>query len=727
MIHTRNSTPTPSHEPPRAKRWTIRALSIALAGLLAACGGRGTEVHTQTPTVTQAPEVAPGVEADTPQAGGELRIYVPRNTSSLDPLRGSRVEVGAMLSLVYEKLIRLDGNLRLAPALAESWEPIDASGKAWKISLRKGATWQPTGEPFTAADVLYTYGLLKSEAYEYSPYAYHLDWIESLTALDDSTLMLRAVHPGAQALHALTFPVVSKRHFAYGKQPIGTGPYIMDKAERSIGFHFTVNSLWWRTPPHIESVTAICVNDSISALTDLQDGLLNYLPIRAATGASFREMGDVGVLQSRTRQSEALLINHANIALRDVNVRKAIAYAIDRKGIITKAYLGRAFATDVPISPSSWLYAAELASYDYNPELARDMLAQAGWVDLDADGVADKQTADGEFTTLKLTLLVNDTPESAYRKDVANQIRQDLLEIGIDASIVAARWSGEDDEYSPMLETHSFDLALAGFNMDPCPDLTDFVGTGGSRNYGQYSNAEMDALLDDFRSATAENDIVSRSRAVQQHFVDEVPYVHLYFVDASIVYNNHLKFPSDIMADINDESPYAGIEKWYFDAPGRQSFAPIDLELEAKWSQFDKNGVLEDVPEEGMEAGTSPSATPTATPSPTDDAAETDTQTEKPRSDTPRPTERASTPKPTQKPAEKPQSTPKPTQKPTPKPTKAPEEEPEDIPEEGGRPTKKPTKTPEPESKPKKTPQPESVPEERPTKAPLEPGEDQIL
>lgn len=112
-------------------------------------------------------------------------------------------------------------------------------------------------------------------------------------------------------------------------------------------------------------------------------------------------------------------------------VRQAIAYALDRRDIISKAYYNHAFACDVPVPPDSWLYDSASKIYDTDVAKARDLLEDAGWADYDEDGVLDKREGDS-ISRMRLTLLVNDTPDNQVRKDVAALIKARLALVGIE-------------------------------------------------------------------------------------------------------------------------------------------------------------------------------------------------------------------------------------------------------------------------------------------------------
>lgn len=591
----------------------LALLSIVLFGC--------TAVSDNTEPVPQiSANLEAALEEEVAQSGGELYIYIPSNAPSLDPLYCDTREMQNALSLVYEPLIRYDSTQRLSPVLAESWDALDETGTTWRINLRREVSWQGTADRLSAADVVYTMDLLRSEAYADSPYRALMDRIVSYEALDDYTLEIKAGEPGTFALHSLVFPIVSQKHFRLKKQPVGTGPYVMTFADPRQGLVFEANAAWWRRTPYIERVVALCMADNTAAMGALKMFELNYVPTNLLTASQYREQGETGILEVQSQQAEMMLINHNNVVLQDVNVRKAIAYALDRRDIISKVYLNHAFAIDVPLAPDSWLYSADYKRYDTNLELAKELLREAGYTDKDGDGLLDRDNGEG-VSTLRLRLLVNDTPDNQSRKETAANIKEQLEKVGLAADVLALTWTQESNEYLRALQDGSFDLALVGFNMDMCPDLRAFLSAGGAQNYGKYYSSEMDKRLDAFAQSISEKDAINAMGQIQELFVEDLPFIQLYFRTASIVYSETLQVEG--LTQARESMPYAGIEKWHFDAKGRRMFSGYAFKGLSDWGAYD----TQPRPAQAQ-GGSTASVSPQETPDGQQTAEELETQNE---------------------------------------------------------------------------------------------------
>ena len=584
----------------------VAALGVALALLLMTAAGCAQNASVGPSPTATAPEAI--VEEDTlPQNGGQLLLPMPFNPPSFDPLLTNTKEMQAILSLVYEPLLRYDASNRLSLSLAESWEPADEAGLSWRIRLRSDVMWHNSADSLTSEDVLYTIELLKSDAYKSSPYASAMSSIASYKAEDSRTILITGAEPGNAVLHALTFPVVSHSRFTSGKM-VGTGPYKVKYAEKATGMELEANDRWWRQPPYIGSILAYAVADNETALAMLSIHKLNFVTTEVLTAGKYREEGVTKVFEIMTQQSEVLLINHNKPKFQDVRVRQAIANALDRREIISKAYLNHAFSCDVPVPPDSWLYDPSSKVFDFNVEKAKGLLEQAGYKDRDGDGIADDENGN----PFSVILLVNDTPDNQVRKDVAQLIKAQLLKIGIDAQITQLLWSRDKNEYSKALDAGAFDLALAGFSLDRNFNLDVLLKAGGARNYGGYKDEQMEELLGNVKKAVLDKDIKAAAAAVQKRFVEQLPFIHLYFRTNSIVYSDNLKGISDLRGiDV-----LRTVEKWNFDTAGRTFYSGnIVSALTAQTPPPEVTPTPEATPKSG--ATPTPKATPTSKVTPT--------------------------------------------------------------------------------------------------------------
>lgn len=524
-----------------------------ILALLALCGSSCKKAETtqrviRTPAPTQTPEP---VAAE----GGELRLSMPVNVDITDPLHVNTEEMLAFFSLIYEGLISIDKQGMCTPAIAESWA-CDDSGRVWTVKIRAAAAWQDDGTMVDADDVVFTYEKLKVMG-DSSYYSYCLKRIESIEKLDASTVKITMYLPGIASLYALTFPI-EKSGVENANVPVGTGPYkyVYSSGDQT---RLTVNDGWWRQRPYIDNITFYERESSEVALASYQAGQLDFVQTSQVSAGKYGQDEATTVFDMLTQNVEVMLVNFDNEALRDLNVRKAIIYGINRGRIITNVYMNRAQEADVLVAPDSWLYDSKYKIYDYSMEKSVELLEQAGYKDIDGDGVAEKDGS--SYQKLKLRLIVNDSTD-ATRSEAAELIKSQLIQVGIDIEIVKLAYSafGTENEYVTAIETGDFDLALAGFNVSRDADITEFISESGSRNYGGYSNAALTKLTMNLIKSASEANYRYNSAQLQAMLTSELPLITLYFRLNSIVYTSELKG----LTDVRKPDILKNIDKWYF-------------------------------------------------------------------------------------------------------------------------------------------------------------------
>lgn len=536
--------------------WIKRAAAAFVAAafiIISGCTGKGAD--TASPTVTLPPVIPLPTPTAPPAKGGTLRLSMPVNADKTDPLRVNTEEMLILYSLVFESLLIVDGKGQLTPGLAENWSS-DETGTVWTIKLRAAARWHDTGAPITAADVVQSYNRIVNLSTS-SYYSYVTRRVASMEAAEDGSLVVTMKQQGVSALYALTFPVTESQSTATGNYPAGTGPYkfsfVSDEMVR-----LERNDNWWKQAPNIDFVEFYARESNEISLASYAAGQLDMVFTSSLTVGRYRDDKNTAVLDMMTQNAEVMLLNFSNQNLRDVRVRQALAYAIDRSRIITNVYMNRARASDVPVPPDSWLYESKSAVYDYNAELAFSLFAEAGWTDVDEDGFLEKDGA--HYSELTLTLLVNDSTDGV-RRTAADLIKTQLEALGVHVEVVAAAYTLGDDtsEYLQKLANGEFDLALAGFNIGYDCNLSPYLNGSGIRNYGKYANAALEQLVINVNTATAEGEYRAAASALQMAFVEELPFITLYFRLNSVLYN------TDIMgiSEMREPDVLRNIASWY--------------------------------------------------------------------------------------------------------------------------------------------------------------------
>jgi len=496
-----------------------------------------------------------------PVRKGTLRIPMPMNLSSTNPLLVESKDMASIFSLIFEGLMQYDENLIPKPHLAESWE-VSPDGESWIFHLRKGIYWHKTDKEFTAEDVIFTLDFLTSEGTN-SIYKKSLMDISSYKALDDHTVEIKTKTPSCRVLASMTFPVLSADYYhdkldKADVLPVGTGPYQVTKYEKRKQMTLTANEKWWKEQPYIPTIILKAVPDNETALAAYEAKELDIVPTDILTASKYEEAGDTEVHQFLTQHYEFLAPQFDHPFLKDKRVRQAIAYAIDKKEIISKVYLNHAVAVDVPIPPDSWLHDSKWRKYDHNIKEAQKLLEEAGWKDSDGDKILEKKIK-GKTTKASFTLYTNDNPENPERKEAAAFIQKQLLDVGIDVKIKVLSW----DELLEVIANQDFDMILSGYYLDHWSDLSFAFHSSNidsGSNINAFSNEAIDQILE---KSSIQNDLEGfreQIQKLQDKLADELPYISLYFRTGSLIAREKVHG----IQGMREMDVYHGIEQWFF-------------------------------------------------------------------------------------------------------------------------------------------------------------------
>jgi peptide/nickel transport system substrate-binding protein len=211
----------------------------------------------------------------------------------------------------------------------------------------------------------------------------------------------------------------------------------------------------------------------------------------------------------------------------DRRVREAFAHAINKQELIDGVRLGLAREANGPIRPGTWAYTEKVVRYDYDPEKAKALLAQAGWKDRDGDGVIEDK--DGK----PFTLTIRTNQGNDERKKIAEIIQQRLKEVGINADIQLIEWAAFIKEF---VKPRRFEVVVLGLGTGTDPDQ--FVVWHSSQrgpdqmNRTGYANPEVDALLEAGRSSCVQSERLRYYHRIQEILAEDLPMIFLYYRDA---------------------------------------------------------------------------------------------------------------------------------------------------------------------------------------------------
>jgi peptide/nickel transport system substrate-binding protein len=332
----------------------------------------------------------PAAQAAQPKTGGTLRVGVPTDIASLDPV----VRGGApyeSIWLIYDRLVTYDDKLKPMPMLAESWD-VTPDFKQVKLNLRKGVTWH-TGREFTSDDVKWNFIRVQDPKAGYGDFAAQSAWFTGIDSPDKYTVILTSEQSRPSMFDFFQQFNMGDRMVLDGPdaktKASGTGPFTF--VEWVQGDHITIarNSNYWQSgkPYFDQIVTRIFAGDQPGLLA-LDGGTLDLLRTGAIPDVS-RLKSDPAyqVLVHPTSGTFYELAFLTSVKPFDNKlVRQAFNWAIDRQRNASQVFQGFAQPIDLQWSPSSPAYDADKNSvYTFNLDKAKALLQQAGVSNLETD------------------------------------------------------------------------------------------------------------------------------------------------------------------------------------------------------------------------------------------------------------------------------------------------------------------------------------------------------
>jgi peptide/nickel transport system substrate-binding protein len=485
-----------------------------------------------------------GLSAD-PAAAKTFRYAFQGDLNSLDPYTLNETFTLGALANVYEGLTRRDENLKIQPALAESWEIVDPL--RWRFHLRKGVKFQ-NGEDFTADDVVFSAERVRAQG---SELVTRLPSDAEVVKVDDHTVdfVLKTPNP---ILHAEwdSWSIMSKKwaeaNGATKPQPQtgkelnpwalkanGTGPFVIESHEPGVKTVYKPYAGWWDKAKkrfNVDEVVFTTIKAPATRVAALLSGevdLIEPVPVQdmkriqdnpttdVMTGAELRT---IHLFMDQKRDE----LKYSNVKgknpFKDVRVRKAFMEAIDIEAIKSKVMRGLATPTALMIAPLLYSRSAEFKRLPYDPADAKKLLAEAGYPD-----------------GFELTM---HCPNDRYVNDeaICQAATSMLARIGVKVTLQAqpkaqffgrAGPAGGYDTSFGMLgwTPSSFDSFNVLQNNAGCRDEK---GNGGPFNYGGYCNPKVDELA---KAILVETDVAKRDALIYDAFkilTDEVAFIPLH-------------------------------------------------------------------------------------------------------------------------------------------------------------------------------------------------------
>ncbi len=523
-----------------------------------------TAAETEAPEIaTQAAPAAEAVpEGGEPQYGGTLTFGIETEPPGFNPIQHDSWYEIWIYATSNQPLTTGGENFgtEVRPVLAESWETSE-DGLVWTLHLRQGVTWQD-GVPFTADDVIYW-----AEAIQ-SPDTIDVDWVQYRFSLndipykfekvDDYTITITTPEPVPNLLADICVPVIPKHYFVDNdialadmdksafntdNELLGTGPFRITEYRRGEAVIMDKYKDYWNGEPYLDQIIYRIVPDRAALLTAVKTGEVDYITLDPAEVEQLADATNVNIYQEPGDGVYHFRINTLKPHLHDARTRQAMLYALDRQAFVDSILLGYGRVADSTWSPYVTAYKPLEKEYTYDPEKAKALLAEVGWVP-GPDGFLVAENVEGVEAGTKFTLQIEVTSASKMQPSLLAQSYWQA--VGIDAQL-RQRDSNvfSDLNYSVPAMERDFDvfwtmIGSAGPNgvsynwLMANPTIEDSIMG--------YVNDEVTGL---FAQAKTTSDVATRDGYLDQAaniIWDELPFINIFYYDNLYAINKRVHF-----------------------------------------------------------------------------------------------------------------------------------------------------------------------------------------
>lgn len=434
---------------------------------------------------------------------------------------------GLLFESVFSMLVRTEfdenGKASLVGDLAESWET-ESDGAVWVFHLNENARFT-NGEPVTAEDVKFSLEQCMASAYT----SYKVDLIESIEVRDEHTVAINIGSYNARAPWCWRqVAIVNAKAYqadpeAYFENPIGSGAYKLETLDKTTGNYTLVrNDDYYGTPANIRTVSVRVIGDNNNAIIALQNGEVDYMYFSGGLYDLVKDDKSIATLQQPSGYGKWLMLNPNVEPLNNKYLRQAIGYAINYDAQVQLGYGGYAAADN-----TSFMYSAfsdpqpeGVAKYTYDPEKAKELIAQSG---------------------LSTPIDLGDIYGGSG--GAAELVQQNLADVGITVQPVSLESYAMVEAYLKGNYSIGIMGGIGGGFYVGADALYSMYGTGQGNNLAQYSNPEVDAMLIELMGTQDKTNYDAKLKEAMLKIVDDAGSFNLGRGAMFSAYNKNLKVP----------------------------------------------------------------------------------------------------------------------------------------------------------------------------------------
>jgi peptide/nickel transport system substrate-binding protein len=591
---------------PARRRAFLAGLTAFLLGLAALSAG-----------VAAGTSAGAASESGSPSAGKKTTFTVglTQDIDSINPFTGIAAAAYEIYQLNYETLTdygQVDFSAK--PALAESWDVSD-DGLTWTYHLRSGMKWSD-GQPLTARDVAYTFNRIRNGKYEQTNFGNYVSGISSVEATDDQTVVMKVKKPSPIMLHLFVYvlpehiwkDIDSKEVDSFGNEPgpegvVGSGPYIVKEHKKGQFIRLEANKNYFRGVPKVDELVFRVFSNKDSLAQALRRGEVDFADdlssnvfksLEGAAGVTTYPAKYYGFNEIAMNVGAALddgtPIGDGHPALKDKQVRIAIAHAVDTKTLVDRVLGGHGSPGNSVIPPlyKDLHYDPGTTAYDFDLDEANRLLDEAGYKK-GTNGI--RMMPDGS-RPLKFRLFGRSNSQNSQQ--TVQFVQGWLEDIGID---VAPKIVSED-ALTEIIGEGKFDMFEWGWVVEPDPNYQLSTFTCASRSYKDggnvfanlsdsfYCDKAYDALFAKQGEQIDADERAETVKQMQKMLYDDAPYVITFYYDDLQAYR------SDRFTNFKPQPAPNGSLLFQYGTHSYRAMTPVTKDTKKKADEASSNSGL---------------------------------------------------------------------------------------------------------------------------------------
>ena len=499
-------------------------------------------------------------------------VGISSDVATINPLYAFDLQEGHLMDLLFLKPaleIWNDslGIIEFSPMLAKSWQ-INKDSNYVTLNLRDNLRWSD-GEPITVDDIIFSFDIysdpkVNSRLYGlfnnlYSEEDLHINIQKTFRKNSEKSLTIFFKNYQNFSFLDINHSILPEHAYRNLKRenvetaeinfnPITSGPFKLSKWERVQSIHLKADSTCFLfNPKKVQEIIFKIIPDEFSLLTQIKKDEIDLAEdVKSEKVKELTENNNINIGSIKGRDYDYIGWNHIdptaklkgqikpNKFFSSVKTRKALSFAVNRNEIFQSIVGKYGEIYDSPISPIFKLYYdSTLNKVEYNPSLAKQMLAEEGWKDINGDGILEKNDQQFSFKIYSNT-------GNSIRQYAATIIKNNLREVGIDAEILFV----EKNELVDGLLSRKYDAWISGWSVEIPLKLGSYWSSDsekGMLNFSTYTNRELDNIINEIKPADSEEKKQSYYRRAGEIFKANEPVTILFWLDNIIVYNKHIK------------------------------------------------------------------------------------------------------------------------------------------------------------------------------------------